>query len=273
MPRNAPRFVWLHGLNPHGFAWGRRFDENNVDPNRNFLLPGESYRGSPPGYAELDPLLNPPRPPSRWEPFALRAFGAVIRYGMPALRQSIAAGQYDFPQGLFYGGSEPSRSHRVLAENIDRWLAGSRRVVHLDFHTGLGPWGSGKLLIDYPLRDEQRDWLTQWFGSDSFEACNSSGISYDARGGLGRWAVHRQAEIDYLFACAEFGTYQPLQVLAGLRAENQAHHFCPPQSPIVNRVQARLRELFCPASAAWRTKVWQSSAKLVEQAVTGLMAS
>ncbi len=32
------KYVFLHGLNPYGFAWRRRFDENNVDPNRNFLL-------------------------------------------------------------------------------------------------------------------------------------------------------------------------------------------------------------------------------------------
>jgi len=39
------RCVFLHGLNPFGFAWLRRFDENNVDPNRNFLLPGERFEG------------------------------------------------------------------------------------------------------------------------------------------------------------------------------------------------------------------------------------
>jgi hypothetical protein len=39
----APPFrcVFMHGLNPFGFFWVRRFDENNVDPNRNFLLTGE----------------------------------------------------------------------------------------------------------------------------------------------------------------------------------------------------------------------------------------
>ena len=45
--RAAPqiRCLFLHAVNPWGFAWRRRFDENNVDQNRNFLLPGEEFAG------------------------------------------------------------------------------------------------------------------------------------------------------------------------------------------------------------------------------------
>ncbi len=76
------RCLFLHGLNPYGFAWLRRFNEDNVDPNRNFLLPGELYQGAPSGYAGLDGLLNPRQPPSRWESFTLRALPAMLRHGM-----------------------------------------------------------------------------------------------------------------------------------------------------------------------------------------------
>jgi hypothetical protein len=53
--------VLLHGLNPFGFAWLRRFDENNADQNRNFLLEGERFEGVPESYARLDAFLNPRR--------------------------------------------------------------------------------------------------------------------------------------------------------------------------------------------------------------------
>ncbi len=143
--------VFLHGLNPFGFSWLRRFDENNVDPNRNFLLPGERFEGAPEGYTQLDAFLNPRRPPSRWEPFTLKALWHIARHGMPTLRQAIAGGQYRYPQGLFFGGAGPSRVQQLLAENLPRWLGGSKCVAHLDFHTGLGPSGACKLLIDSPL--------------------------------------------------------------------------------------------------------------------------
>jgi hypothetical protein len=262
--------LFLHALNPYGFAWVRRFNENNVDPNRNFLLPGERYEGCSPGYARLDRLLNPLRPPSRWEPFTLKALWVIARHGMPALRQAVAGGQYEFPRGLFFGGAGPSRTHELLAENFERWLRGSQEVVHLDFHTGLGAKGTCKLLIDYPLSDTQYRKLTEWFGADSFEASASSNIAYDARGGFGRWCVSRKLAPNYHYACAEFGTYGPIQVVAGLRAENQAHHWGLPADAATVRAKERLKELFCPAAEAWRLRVLDRSLDLVARAVQGL---
>ena len=270
-PVSPIRCVFLHGLNPFGFARLRRFDENNVDPNRNFLLAGEAYAGVSKEYAALDGLLNPRRPPSDWEPFTLKALVAIIRHGgMAAIRQAVAEGQYEFPRGLFFGGSGPSTTHRILDENLGRWLGGSRDVVHLDFHTGLGRNATCKLLIDYPLDDRQRRRLTDWFGPDSYEPFHANEISYDARGGLGQWCVSRNLADHYLFACAEFGTHGPISVLAGLRAENQAHHWGRPDSPSTVRANERLRELFCPALPAWRSQVFDHSLDLVRRAIEGL---
>ena len=152
------RCVMVHALNPFGFAWRRRVNEDNVDLNRNLLLPGESFSGSPAGYAALDGLLNPRHVPSRWEPVRLEFMVAIARHGMPAIKQSVASGQYDFPHGLFYGGGQPSRTSEILSEHFDRWLADSQRVFHLDLHTGLGKWGSHKLLIDHPISPD--GWTT-----------------------------------------------------------------------------------------------------------------
>ncbi|QDU97214.1 DUF2817 domain-containing protein [Lignipirellula cremea] len=260
----------LHALNPYGFAWRRRFDENNVDPNRNFLLAGQPYEGAPPGYSRLDPLLNPQRPPSRWEPFLCQALWAIVRQGMPALRQTIAGGQFAFPQGLFYGGGEPTALHGLLREHLSRWLRDATRVMHLDFHTGLGRRDAWKLLVDYPLDDADRRCLTDVFGADAFSESAASGIAYEARGGLGAWCVAQGLAPEYRYLCAEFGTYGPLAVLAGLRAENQAHHFGQPGSASTERVKRRLAELFCPADPAWRARVLEQSQLLVDQAIAGL---
>ncbi len=45
---------------------------------------------------------------------------------------------------------------RIIKQNLGRWLEDSASVVHLDFHTGLGTNGEGKLLIDYPLSPASR---------------------------------------------------------------------------------------------------------------------
>lgn len=267
------RCVLLHGLNPYGFAWLRRFDEHNVDPNRNFLLAEEAYRGAPPLYAKFASLLNPQRPPSRWDLFEWQALGIIARYGVPALRQAVACGQYDFPQGIFYGGAGPATTQRLLQSQMKAWLGGSRQVVHLDFHTGLGRHGAWKLLIDYALPPQQRAWLVEWFGAAAFETYDATSIAYDSRGSIGRWCQAQSFAASYLYACAEFGTYPSLRMLSGIRAENQAHHWSHPDVPATQRAKARLKELFCPADARWRAQVLQSSLKLIEQAALGLAAT
>lgn len=266
------RYIFLHALNPYGFARVRRQNEANVDPNRNFLEEGECYSGSPPGYAPLDGLLNPQRPPSPWEPFTLKALLAIARLGMPALKQTIAGGQFDYPRGLFYGGSRPTRTHEIVRDNFENWLRQATEVIHLDFHTGLGPSATYKLLIDYPLSEKQTTWLTDGFGPDSFELCAPEKISYHVRGGFDRWCQARNTGRDFMHVCAEFGTYGPVHVLGGLRAENQAHHWGKPTDPATRRAKERLKELFCPASPAWRETSLSKGMRLVEQATRCLTA-
>ena len=114
---------------------------------------------------------------------------AIARYGMPALKQAVASGQYDYPHGLFYGGDRPSRLNEILSTHLDRWLADSRHVMHLDFHTGLGNRATCRLLVDYPLSEAQHRRLSAWFGPGSFEALHSQGVAYPVRGSLGQWCV------------------------------------------------------------------------------------
>jgi hypothetical protein len=243
------RLVLVHTLNPYGFAHVRRVDAGNIDPNRNFLLPGQSFVGSPPGYAKLDPLINPRTPSGGWDWFLLRAAATVWRMGIPALKQAIAAGQYDFPAGLFFGGHGPCETQRILAEQLPRWLAGAPRVVHFDIHTGLGRRGTGKLLIDTPLTPAQQTWLDEHF-DQKYEVSHSEGVAYEARGGLGPWCVALAGVKDYLFACAEFGTYSPLTILQALRAENREHHCGTPDSATYLRAKGRLRMVFTPHESA-----------------------
>jgi hypothetical protein len=144
--------------------------------------------------------------------------------------------------------------------------------MHLDFHTGLGDRATCKLLLDYPLTEVHHRRLRAWFGPDSFEALHAQGVAYPVRGSFGQWCVARRRGLDYLYAGAEFGTCKPTEVLAGLRAENQAHHWGQPDDPSTERAKQRLVELFCPRSEAWRTRVLDHSRHLVAQAIRGLLS-
>lgn len=269
-PPVGVRCVLLHGICPFGFAHIRRFDETNTDLNRNFLPPGEPYAGAPPAYAALDHALNPRRPPSRWEFFTLRAGLNILRYGYASLRQAIVGGQYEFPRGIFFGGQGPARVHQIIAEQFTGWIGAAPTGVLLDFHTGLGPWGTCKLLIDPPFTPWQYQTAARWFGPELLEETKPDGTAYRSRGGFDIWCAAKGGP-EFIALCAEFGTYGNLRVLAGVRAENMTHHWGDgPDDPRARRAKAELRELFCPADPGWRAAVIAQSRRLVAQAVAGL---
>jgi hypothetical protein len=204
------------------------------------------------------------------EPVTAKLMLAIARYGMPALKESVAGGQYEYPKGLFYGGSEPSRTSEILRMELEKWLAGSKRVIHLDLHTGLGPGSSCKLIIDYELGPNLSGRLDRWFGAGTYEEAESKGVSYKMRGSLGPWCRRRADRREYVYLAAEFGTYPTTQVLAGLRAENQAHHWGTKNQVSTCRAKERLEELFCPRSTNWRTTVLAKAGSLVTRAIGAL---
>ncbi|MCG8585289.1 MAG: M14 family metallopeptidase [Pirellulales bacterium] len=262
--------VMIHALNPWGFAWLRRTDSHNIDSNRNFLLDGERYDGCSEGYRQLNALLNPPAPPARFELFQLRAAWHVLRQGLPAVKQAVAGGQYEYDKGLFFGGFTPGAVKQMLAAELAEWIGAARRVVHFDFHTGLGTWATYKLLFDYEPKQTEYDWLAGRFGTERLGGMDSGGVAYESRGGIGRWLRAQLPDIEYLPLCAEFGTYSPLSVLRALRAENQAHHWS--RSPVNHDhwTKRAIVEAFCPADPRWRERCLSQAVALVEQGINSL---
>lgn len=259
------RVVLVHALNPYGFAWRRRWNEDGVDLNRNFLLPGERYGGAPALYGPLDAFINPRSSPTRIDPFLLKLLAPLFKYGFAAMKRTIPVGQYAFPKGLFYGGSQPARLQSILRQHLPRWVGAARHITHLDIHTGLGEWATFKLLLEWSATTEEQARMAQLFGVDSLELDTDEHTSFKSRGGLGTWCKALLPDRLYDFATAEFGTYSNISVIAALRAENRAHWW---GEPGVDQgwTKARLVERFAPASPSWRERCVRQGLRLCEQA-------
>ena len=263
--------VLIHAVNPFGFARLRRTNEGNVDLNRNFLNATQSYEGAPAGYAALDPLLHPTSPPARLEPFRMKALWYIQRLGMPALKAAVAGGQYQFPQGLFFGGHRESTSTRLVRRHLRHWLGGAEHIVHIDLHSGLGAFARHRLLLLDPVDSPQVPWYRKTFDPNTVEpAADSVATAYDAGGTLGGWAAASLGSnsVQYRFVTAEFGTYPIVRVLGALRAENRVHHFGQSGTPAFERAKTELLECFCPRSEQWRTAVIGQGVGIVERAMS-----
>lgn len=250
---DLPTLIFVHGLNAYGFAKLRRFNENNVDLNRNFLSQqqfDEMMSGNPnhSGYVDLLNLINPTESfETKWDFFYPRAIYAIARNGFNKLKQSLVTGNYHFPKTLFYGGEELQPSYLLLKEFLLTQLniQNMREVAVIDVHTGLGPSGFDSILNKSEDRVGLEEVQKIFSGSEDqylhhlskFKSTHSLGteadtsfIGYDKvvgflNSGLNEQVFPPNAKI-YSIA-QEFGTVPGLLVFKALRAENAMHHYDP----------------------------------------------
>jgi hypothetical protein len=260
------RLVLIHGLNPYGMAHRRRVNENNVDLNRNFLPSGRPYAGAPAGYERLMDLLNPAGPHGGFEMITARALWQIARHGMSSLKQAVAGGQYEYPEGLFFGGKALQPGPQVILDQVADWVGDSPRIVWIDLHTGLGPSATYKLLVGEEEGSSAHRALEARFGAEvqPWDA-SGKGVAYRIEGGLGDGLAQVFGETCTTLTC-EFGTHSPLTVLKALRARNRAHH----HGGDLAGAQAQMLEAFCPANARWRKLSVGRGLAVIDQAIGSL---
>ncbi|HEX5747357.1 MAG TPA: DUF2817 domain-containing protein [Archangium sp.] len=260
------RLVFVHALNPFGFHMLRRTDEHNVDLNRNFLLPSEEYRGVPEAYWDVQRLLGLSAAAPSGGFFPLNLLRCVARHGQAGSRDAVAGGQYEDSWGLFFGGTGLSPTGTLLQTHLRGWLGGATEVLHVDLHSGLGPWGGYRLILEHDWETPELHWFGRHFGESLVEPSEPKrGISYRKRGGLGPWCAGLLSPGAYELLIAEFGTYPLPVVLLALRAENR--DWLRGQEGVRRRcVKAVLREVFAPSSPRWRANAVQRGLALLHRA-------
>ena len=256
--------VLVHVLNPYGMAWLRRFNENNVDLNRNFLGSKE-YAGAPEAYPKLDSFLNPKSPPSG-DFFLLRAGGLILRYGYNSLKQAIAGGQYEYPKGLFFGGKQLQPGPVKYQEFLAQRLSSAEQIAAIDVHTGLGNYGEDTLLV------EQRNYIAarELFGERVAPLDPENSPAYQTSGAIDTMLPRVFPKAKISFVCQEFGTYSAVKVLHALREENRWHHYG--AGTLDHPTKQKLKETFYPNDAVWRLRVLHRGRELFNQASTLLLS-
>jgi hypothetical protein len=180
---DLPTIIFIHAVNPYGFANNRRTNENNVDLNRNWLTDKEFefVKNRDPNYSrytELDHLLNPKNMPSRFvllnDLYWLGVAGyASLKFGFVTIKRAMVAGNYHKQTGYGYGGEERQSSvENILSFFQKEKLSEKAKAFYvLDIHTGLGPSGVDTLLFDHVDGDNvaasaNADWLETIFPTE-----------------------------------------------------------------------------------------------------------
>lgn len=189
-----PTLVFVYALNPYGFKYHRRVNENNVDLNRNFLSQEEwSYvKSLDPDYArhiELQHVINPTSRPFSVlmlnELYTLALSGYyVLKYGVNTIKTALVAGNYINPAGYSYGGVEYTQSTKNLMHLLIEMLDiphQAERFVLIDVHSGLGPSGVDTLL-DMGAKEGHNTGGTHASDAEVYERVFPT--EYDAKGNV-----------------------------------------------------------------------------------------
>lgn len=261
--------LYIHVLNPHGFAWLRRVNEDGIDLNRNFVdfeqpLPEND------GYARLaDKIL--PQAVSDWDSATQSLADFTEEFGQQAMELAVSGGQYQFADGLFYGGTQASQSRLNLEQIIaDFDLQNRQRVAVIDIHTGLGPFAYGEVICDHPPGSSGVRLARQWYGDSVTEPALGSSTSVPKLG-LIDYLWHQQLEERVCFVTLEFGTYAIDEMFEVLRRDHFLHRQTIDwNSGESQQVKRAIRRIFFPDTPDWQEMVLMRGRQCVLQALQGL---
>lgn len=242
----------VHAVNPYGFAWLRRTNEDNVDLNRNFIDHRHVTRNT--AYDEIHNWLVPPE----WQgPQRAEADANIDRYiqerGLRAFQVAMTGGQYHHPDGLFYGGTAPSWSNRNWRQLLATHCGRAEQVYAIDIHSGLGPSGVGEAISATDRREYERACAV--FGADVKWTGDDGAVSAQIGGSMAHGS-HEVLGPDRLTMIAlEYGTYPIPQTLEALRAETWLVAKGTASDADTQRIKQALLDVFYVNEPAWKRAV------------------
>lgn len=263
---------FVHALNPWGMAWARRCDEQGIDLNRNFV---DFQQPLPADANYLKVLAALKMPDIRQRRCQLKKLAQEL--GRESYEKAVSSGQYSDPSLPFFGGCSASFGRRLIERLIDVFHLRQRRLLVLDLHTGLGPWGYGELICDHPIGSSGEQFALSVFGPAICLPATGSSSSVPKHG-LMDYAWHDIMGPGSCFLTLEFGSY-PTQYLFdtiiedhlfwdGLDATRADKDLAVTKTYAAQRTQM-LRH-FCPADKYWQQSVLFRARQVLQQSLEGL---
>ena len=261
--------VLVHAINPYGFAWIRRVNEDNVDLNRNCIDFAAPLPENP-GYDQLaDDLVPVSWDEATQQTTATRLLEFAGAHGFDGLQAAVSTGQYRHPKGVFFGGTGPVWSRRTLQGIVTGFLADAEAVAVLDLHTGLGPFGHGELIASHP-DDAGKERLARCF-DDYTVPSEGTSVSADVQGDILDGIEDWLDEVAVAAVAIEWGTVDIIEVSNALRADAWLHGFGDPRGVEAAPIKEQLRAAFAPDDPRWPELVVERFVGVRDRALAGLL--
>ena len=278
-PKRVPdqvAVVPVNLINPHGAAWLRRVNENNVDINRNFVDHERPYRPNPEYEALHDALLLAGLDPDCIETANRRVADYRRQHGDAAYMRAFG-GQHSHPRGVLFGGREPEWSQRLIRTLWREHAGAASHAALIDFHSGMGPYGYGMPIAPYRPDDAAFERARDWYGDAliSMYALDKPDGETDGDALTGGAMIEAFAaglpDTVTTAIALEFGTYPFDDCIPAMRADAWLHEFGQPDSPLGRQIARDWLEKFFPDDEDWQYMVRWRSRQVIAQALQGLL--
>lgn len=273
--------VLIHALNPFGFKYGRRVNENNVDLNRAFIdeMPETKDAGL---LKKVHEVLTPKKPLNnllaKSNFMKIKLLGLASKYCFTRIRDCIVCGQYTSPQSLFYGGDGEEKEVKFYRDVLKK-AKGYDNLIVLDVHSGIGERYDALFLVNYKKESENFKKLAKIFpniepeiGKKVIRKNNEEEINsdfenlgvYDISGSLRAYTDKNSKAKDTYCITIEFGTIPELKHLFLLSAENQIYHYGGKEK-VKGQIKKEFAEAFCPSEEKWRKIMLEMTGDIIEK--------
>ncbi len=261
--------LFVHSLNPWGHRHSRRVTQNNVDLNRNFDVATDLFAIENAAYADIDGFLNPTEPVTQEmvDNAMSEVFSFAVDYPREELQQAILGGQYQFPKGLYYGGSgfEPQKApiEALLTEKI----AAHEAVFLMDFHTGYGKRGHLHLFGAPKVGDPEA--MSVVFEGYTIDTGADDPDFYETTGDFTLYLGKLVDPKPYVGMTMEYGTMDSqtdvgaVRSLANMRLENQGYQHGYVEDGARAQVEKQFRDMYDPPEAEWRTAIMTATREML----------
>lgn len=261
--------VVVHGINPWGASWLRRYNEDNADLCRNYVDFAQPLPQSP-RYGLLHAAATA-------APGDARADAVVHdferEHGHEALYNALMGGQYLHAEGMGFGGSGPTWSRRTMEAILQQHAGSASHVCLVDYHTGLGPYGYGSMvaLQQGPALARMRAAFGELVIAVTEAEAPEDFAPVSGHTTPGYERVLPGVEVTA--GVLEFGTGRPQNMLALLLADQRdwaqgASHDA--LAPSARERREALRDFFYPRDAAWQASLAAQSRLVIGQGLAFL---
>lgn len=275
--KNKYSVLLVHALNPYGFKNNRRYNENNVDLNRNNNLDFTEVNY----FFEKNNLLKEETFFYRKKPLVneklskIKYYGVIAKliekHGLSKTIEILARGQNKFPKGVCFAGFKKEKSIKDLEKKIKKITKGYKEVIFIDVHTGAAKKYCLDIFSANNINSKEMKSIIKKLKIKNTESTKNKGVNHI--GGMENCLFNNSQGKKNIHFTLEFGTINKYSTVLSLNylsyllvKENQITHFGPFEK--LKKIRKQMKEAYSPSTKKYKKFVIKKSEEFLKKLIS-----